>query len=1046
MSSPSQYVQQIEKLQNERDELLVYALQNPPPYITIVLPPGVNSVSELDLTRTSSPLPLYASANPAKPMEIRLQSPSIALKVVEGKHNNNYPNDGSCVVNNSIRNNKKHISLKGFTSFLENLLRGVQHGVSRDPSTEAFTEKNMDVGETNSTTQGVQEMCYCSKRVATSVGGVQRREPLPIEGTQECTLAEYIAPYVSKDGFLPYDPMRSPEPPLIEFCPLICNDILTELDDNDEYVLLVYEHLLLSVDLLRDADHTRYEEEVRCGFQKVFEISDEQHQRSLCNLAQGANEEHVAVTYISVPTVRRLIRSSTDKGFVGRMQKILRACSGHPDVPEQTEYPLALRAFLYAGALCPLYKFDRHHADGTMLQEEQVRNTLAALRSKLNICSSLDPFCHLHARLLSAEEGFAIKRQHAFLKGVTSAVSALSESAQSLGKKSLTPETKWKLYILQETFEMCSTSMTLLGAVRSDSAFLGVSALFFESCLSLPPEFLSAYVRVEGGDLLPPTSSVNDFLLTLLMMFTTSGVLRNYSDAKYRVGPAGTPEQLLEELGDVDKRVRTFCRMLSHSIEHAAVFVVPGVAAVASHVIAEYWRRSNTNREIPYDFVEGVHALVIFLVKYAPPGVEGDAEMSRVLVFGARHCFSWLVPLIERYDSAVWERMRQKLQAVTNILNGDCSLLREAVNLMNSVKEEMTVPMPSPLVPQPEELVRRRTSHIATVLNGVARCFRGRFVSPTKHVGAEATHHSYIEKYKALLEYGEKTATQATPLEEVAVCLNCLSILQDGWRYVIAQFEEDYKKVRRVTGAPGISFKNIMEEGREQLTDRAAKLCHFAAASIIRVELGSLLFEKFMKRDMRAARSMRFGKAAVEERRSLPREFPDVTMKLILHELDSALAAFYAQVIDSSMQKDVRALAMLHLVGALYYVYVEGAPDRYFYPEDWEAIAQELESVEVFILGSSKEKTAHRSYVSGPVARSLEMLKYLKQIVRYCFSQPSSVLVDGGEGVPPFAQLPETSDTSPWCKYVVRRVLERRKDKVVRSPFNATGFWKRDEL
>ncbi|ORC88861.1 uncharacterized protein TM35_000152920 [Trypanosoma theileri] len=1044
----------MEKLQKERDKLLLYALQNPPPHVTVILPPRSNPLTELDLSQMESPLPLYTTASESKPMIIKVEGSPPMLTISEGRRTStSYDNDHYSSGGSSGGHKVKRRGVERFSSFMANLLRNVQGqssakeapvGSSRDTVSSFFypAEKHRrnSAGEHRLLSRSLVDgsSIFSSEKP-------QHRNPLPIEGLHEFTITEYIAPYLTNDDYPARDPLKFPDPPSIELCPVIENDVLNDFGENyDKQNVLFYEHILLGVDVFIGPQAMRYEKEVCSGFLKAFNISDAQHVRSLQNLKQLTLDRRDLPISIDITTIQRLVDTSVDKEFVQRMKKILRISRKHPDTPGGNEYPLALRAFIYAGALCPLYKIDTRRGGETLLQEEQVSYTLTALRRKLGISSALDPFCRLHARLLSMDEKAELERQRAFLKEIATAVNALSRSTQSLGKVPLTPETKYKLYILQEIFELCCIPMTLISAINSEHTIICVSALFLESCVSLPSEFLSVYVRIDGRQILPPTSSVDDFLLVLLMVFVGRSVLRTFSSPKFLMNSAEPPQQLLDKLTSVGDRARAYCELLSHSVQHAVVLILPGISLAASHVIAQHWAKAIRGDKTPDDFVEGITALLSFLAKFSSPGVENDKEMSRALLSSTRRQLSWIAPLIERYDYSVREQVRQKLRKAKLSLQDVGHFTRDAQFLVVALVEEIVAPMPSPLLWWAQELVFQRLSYVSDCINDTAGLVKGRFVHPNIQNEGITQQSGYIQEYKRLLELGEKMSVPPLSLDDITLRLNSLFVLKSGWKRYLAFTKEDYRLVRGVTGVPAISFEHLVRSTGEHLAEMVFALCEYAAVAIIRVEIGSLLFEKFLKTDMRLLRSMKTDKTSASGRRHLPREFPDVTMKLILQKLESSFGTLAEQLSDSTMVREVRTRALLHFVASLFYVFLEGTHDRLFCPEEVDSILEDLDNVDAFIQSfqtteSDVDKKHH------PIVHIRELLQNLRQIVRYCFSQTTSVLTDGGEGVPPFAQLPETSGTSPWCKYIVRRVLDHRNDKTRRFSFITHNFFRRDE-
>lgn len=1040
----------MEKLQLERNELLLYVLQNPPPYVTIVLPEGVRSAAELDLTHTQSPLAVYAAATASNPIEVRVSAPPTLLGDSAEKKKKKYGlgTTGSGI-NSPSKGKRPRFRWKDLSNYFMSHLRGDSQMMCSPERTPPATPSRLDAAMSNP--ERKHSLHAYVTEPSTSEGGhvIQlskctsaRREPLPLEGKQGYSLAEYVTPFLSQTQVSVQNPLERPVLPVIELCPVLNSAMLPEFDE-DERQLLFYEHVVLAASILLPARGAWFDSKVGSRYRKAMGISNEQHARVLSNISPAIKEGQDTLNMpINLQTIERLVETSSDGDFTQRMNKILCMCSQYPEDPQQRRYPLCLRAFIYAGALSPLY--GSNSSADTVLFEEEVRDVITAVRNRLEIPKSIEPFCRVHARLLSIDDDDDVERRTAFLMGVASALHELSKSTGSLSREPLTPEVKYMLYLLQETFEMSTAPISLLGVVRSDYAFLCVFDLFLESCLSLPTEFLSVYVQVNGRDLLPPMRPVKDFLLSLLLVFITCGVLRSFCNLKLEINPRNAPRDLLASVRHLGRSTREYCDLLSRSVQHAPALMLPGVTTVASHLLATHWADTLSCERLPSDFSEGLRTMLSLLLTYSSPGMENDEDVSHTILACAGN-LSWVVPVMERHNCAAKGRVLARLQAAKAVAKAGVPVQRLMLNRIEELMEELeSFISPPPLVPAAANVVRQRLSLVVDTLSDIFADMKAPYTRLSSRSGSLATKAGgYFEEYKAQLELQEKVFSLSLSTEDAVARLKCLSVIDERLRKIAMQSQRDYQLVRQVTGAPAAGFEDLLGTLTNPLSESINMFRDVVAATIVRVELAGLLFDKFMKTDMRLYKVLKSDKAAVPDRRHIQLEFPEVTMVSVLKRLESVIVSVSAVVNDPFVDAEVWSMTMLHFVSALYYVYFEESDCRFFRPEDWKCILQDLRIVDMF-MKESFPYPPRGEPARGVTERAVELLRWLQQIVLHCFPYSSTALVNGADGAPPFAQLPPSSDTTPWSKHVVRRVLRRRKDKVAKSASGLGGFFRWD--
>nr|CCC92365.1 unnamed protein product [Trypanosoma congolense IL3000] len=955
----------MQKLQTERNALLLYALQNPPPHVTVTLPEGVNSVVELDLTHTPSPLAVYAAAAPGNPIEVLVNAP---LKSKEPGADKKSGEMWGAYGSESPRRVKKfRFRWKELSNYFTSHLRGDSRVLCSSEETPPRTNVTPPGSE-----RKVRPLCTCKaepclqeKRsvVQLSRCSSAHREPLPLEGGQEYTLATYLAPFLSPRGFHARNPLEKPDVPVVRLCPVVDSTLFPEFDE-DEQKFLFYEHMLLATVDTYPSQHTWFNEEVSDTYRKAMCISSEEHVRCVRNvLREAVKPQKQSSGQIDIPTVQQLVATSSDSDFIQRMSRILGICFKHSEDPNRQKYPLSLRAFVYAGALSPLYRTD---ANGkAVLQEGEVSNAIAALRRKMEIPKDIEPFCHVHARLLSIDDTNDVERRGAFLKDLASSLHSMSKTTRLLGEEPLTPEIKYMLYILQETFGMSVMPMTLLGVIRSDCTLLAVSGLLFESCLALPIEFLSVYVQVDYRGLLPPVQSTNSFLLNLLVVFITCGVLRSFSNLELDFSSRTAPSNALAGIRRLGRTTRAYCEQVSQTIPHATALMLPAVIIVASHVLATCWGDTLHNEEGPPEFSKGIRAVLDLLLLYSSPDAENEVDISQVLSDGAIN-LTWITPLMGNHDRISRERISRKFRVAKAALKAGSLARKRALCHVEALTTEFDMLIaPPPLVPNADDVTRQRMAYVVEMLGDLISAIKGPFTWFNANTDTRSVQQcNYVQEYKDLLKFQRTVSSGFLSMEDVLERLNCLQHIHDQLNHMIASLHDDYQSVREVIGTPVMEFGGIIGPLSTQLDGGIASLCDTAAVAIVRVGLADTLFTKFMKTDMRLYKTLKSNKTAVLERRHLRREYPDVTMDVVLHQMELIFSSVRASVGHRMIVAEIWAKSILHFVVALYYVYFEESDERFFCPEDWEDILLDLQAVEAFIadlplsppLGSSSRK------------------------------------------------------------------------------------------
>ncbi|KAK7197026.1 hypothetical protein NESM_000646400 [Novymonas esmeraldas] len=864
--------------------------------------------------------------------------------------------------------------------------------------------------------------------------------------------------------------LRFPRPPRIQLCEVVDSAPLAPFLDT--LPLFAYESLLLATDVLLTRKADRYARELKNAYRGVFNISDEQHERSLANVTPPALRHHdggdaVASErqrYLSelrpdAATYRLLCDSSSDDDFISRAEALQGVIERYPDVPGDTHVPFAIRAMVFAACLTPLYQLDLSTLS-PLYSEGDVEGCLEALRGFFGILPQTEHFCHLHAQLLANDQCGSVEAQAVFLKGVARAVSCLGTGG--VADVLLTPPAKYAYYVLQETFCLAAVPMPWLDSSFSNEMQRSVTAVFIETCLALPPCMLSAMVLVDDMPVLPPTSTAEDILLGFMEVFVNSGVFRTYAEVvDDSVDVRGlAASSLFQELSSsLDTKQKAYCRMLTRSFPLATMLIVPGRVRIGAYVLLQRcWSglSPDSAAEVPKNYKSALDAFLDYLLD----GCDGERRTSQsetLCLLLMRAAKRYLTPLdaLARLDEAAHAQSAKQLLGELSVQWAETAERADAASgdIARFVRTVFGTARPPPLGGDP---VAQQHARMCTWLSIVAAVAQ-RCVDGFPSVAAAGTRG----KVPVLAAESERVRVACAELRGSPSLLpsglqrlRSLVRVLEGADECLTRAHRQYDLVRRVTGAPAVPMDEVREKIDGHLHGAMHQLCDTLSIHVLTRDTISDLLSKFMRLDVKRYKSMKRGGGKAGNGGAMPLLHPAATMRCILDEVRRAFDGVCEQIDYPPAVRQLHYCLGHNFVANLFYVYVD-APDVFLGPADAPLILADLDAVRVFFfevaadddddgggsaagggVGGGAGAGAGGGGVAGAGHEAVqalrlsgaELLDRLYSVVQYVMSKPSAELATGGVGVPPLHSLPEHSDDSPWCQYIVRRVLEHRKD------------------
>ncbi|CAG9574711.1 conserved hypothetical protein [Leishmania major strain Friedlin] len=846
-----------------------------------------------------------------------------------------------------------------------------------------------------------------------------------------------------------------PRPPHIQLCEVLDSAPLAPF--LDILPILAYESLLLATGVLLTQKRDKYAQELGNVYRRVFNITEEQHTRSLANVtppalwrvlddgAAVAKEErrrYLSELRPNASTLRLLCDNTNDDDFVSRAEQLQSVIERYPDLPGDTQVPFAIRAMVFAACLIPLYHRDLSTLS-PIYSARDVESCLAALREYLSILPQTEHFCHLHAQLLANDKGGSVEAQAVFLKDLARSISHYGVSG--IVNAPLTPAVKYAYYVMQETFCLAAVPMPWLDSSFSDDMQRSATAAFIETCLALPPCMLSAMVLVEDMPVLPPTSSSEDILLALMEVFVNSGVFRSYAelvDDNTNVQHLSAAA-LFQMVGNsLDTKQKAYCQMLTRSFPLAPMLIVPGRLRIGAYILlTRHWGGlyPGASQNVPKDHKVSLDAFLDYLLD----GCDGNrraSESKTLCVLLTRATQRYLAPLdtLAQYDEAAHVKFAKQLMEEISLPWADTVECASTPlgDVMRYVQAVFGAPRPPPLGGDPAaQQYARMCSWFDTVTALIEKCLEGfptvPAAAPSDKMPALAAESKCVgmacaklRKYPALLPSGVHR-------------LHTLVRVQGGFEECLMRSRQQYDLVRRVTGAPSVPTDEVTEKIWRNLYSALLKLCNGLSIYILTQYSVKDLMSKFMQVDAKQYKSMKRSAAKLEDL-PMPRLYPAVTMQRILDEVRCVLDRVRETIDFEPAVRQLRYRLGHYFTACLFAVYVDGA-EVFLSPADAPLILADLDTVRAFFFEPNADTQgppptggdhcdAFQTVAQALRAPSAELLEKLYSVVQYVMSKPSSELVTGGAGVPPLHTLPECSDNSPWCQYVVRRVLEHRKD------------------
>jgi hypothetical protein len=262
---------------------------------------------------------------------------------------------------------------------------------------------------------------------------------------------------------------------------------------------------------------------------------------------------------------------------------------------------------------------------------------------------------------------------------------------------------------------------------------------------------------------------------------------------------------------------------------------------------------------------------------------------------------------------------------------------------------------------------------------------------------------------------------------------------------------------RPFTDEPTIMvLKSVVEEALHNINRFYGNLAETLALRV--VHYGSLhneMHEKLLKLDIRFYRAHKYDKrflAAEGKNAHLRPLYPQYTMDTVLDGVERELHAFVRQSPAAETIVRISAYIYAHLTSLYTFIILDGGDERWFYPDQSKALLADVDMMESFLTKNIPDCSVERHH--GDVGTlwdhisteyAIESCKWfdsgnavvrsLRSILGVLFPVSSEDLVHGGEGVPAFHTLQETrtEGETPFCRYLVRRILCHRKDQTAKK-------------
>lgn len=484
---------------------------------------------------------------------------------------------------------------------------------------------------------------------------------------------------------IPLDKLCSALPP-IEMNPLFDDSVLAPL--RDDFLIYLYELLLLSVHLQLGDHLTGMNLEICNVYQKVLRITVEQHIQclqmfDLISLSSSEAAPAAAGSRSAAPgsaaapafsrfdwdLVTRLVEQSpASSDFHQRYQRLLST------MVKEEEVPIAVRATIYSGCLVPLY-YVVPNTERMPFTAHTVQFSLAAMKEFLAIPEEIIPYCHLQSQRIAINH-IEVHSQCVVLRSMAITVNQLGKQAVpgcstalgASGGNRVTDVSKYCYFVFQESLAIAMCPMPWLDSLSGiQHVSTTILALFIELCVAIPSFLLSALAVVGSQRLYPSYYSNKDSLVTLLSVFLSMGPMRRFQ-ASLPLPTSMSQHELQRVMLDAFKMLsgaQFHSNILSRTMVFANGLLLPAMMQLGSCVLCIHWGFLSPNGEVvpsrvaavgpnggpvfPEDFVESVNFFFHQLAAAAPPTKLYTVELRHMLRSASIVCLSFIAKMTSEF-------------------------------------------------------------------------------------------------------------------------------------------------------------------------------------------------------------------------------------------------------------------------------------------------------------------------------------------------------------------------------------------------------------
>ena len=855
-----------------------------------------------------------------------------------------------------------------------------------------------------------------------------------------------------------------PEPMEIVVYPVVPRDLYGQLEsDVDLLNSVVYDQLLLCVCLFLTPERKKLGAELLEIVRPALGISGGQHYAAMDDLApsnlslcviKSSKSSDIGKLPCDIPQgidVFSVLRPSMDylksRKVSDSLGNRIAAVKSIPFIQEAMSdgrsdrtYPLLFRALIYAGLLTPLF----HPDTSCACDDEDIQNIVPFVGKILQISPGVASCARVHSIMMRyrAVGDESTEAQVACCEALVEALQHMAD--ETLLHEEANPQcVQYRHYVLQKVFDFVVPPLVNFQEVQNPSLFTALCEAFAVAADASSLHFLarclcSQFTSVTNAS---STEQVTTFIISHMLCAPMYRELEGCRDQMDDL-QAIPLEDLLKMINELYDSVAPYGELWSKVVPHCGGLLAAGMIRLYAAALHLHWVQDvQKENSIPETFaptMELVGDLIKTLIK---PHME--STMIAVNIHAAMEDLDWIKQyFVKRKIAAIDKELGSLIEAM---LMNTCwfnAKLEDGPHSSSldifAMFYQLLPPLPDLMVPKSVEVIEW---FLEVSLERMAQ-YAQRVVGPFDMTSRVAA----MEEDPNVKRFGGYLKTRAlstakvgrfgslfknVSLAEVVLRLNTLIALRDNlYKFFEKMYEKADGGTANLTGGFPLDTRDKQRKYRLLIEGYISDICDFLGMRVIYHDVGATLTDRLYAFDYKFYKANKSNKKLLAEDPHAHMIFAnDLTVSKVMQIVDASLMVFMPFISSIAIREKVVLEAFLYCLVAHFNVLIDGGDERFFYAEQSTSFFNDLCYIETFFLNALSDHAKAKAEERTPVQA---FLSGYKCVISLLMAQSSEALIEGSEMGPKYSELPEHSPTSPFSKWMIRKILAHRKDSTAK--------------